>query len=456
MEGQTIVAIATPPGTGGIAVVRMSGGDSYDIASKVFEPKNKRKNIGKMAGYTAVYGHFHNNGAVFDDGIALCFRAPGSYTGEDAVEFSCHGGEVVSRMLVEACLQNGAKPAGPGEFTQRALINGKISLNQAEAVLELLSAETRDGVYAAQVAMSGRLQREIDEIKNDLLELAAHLAAWVDYPEEDVEALETERFLEIVKLNRNKLKIMIDGYDRGSVVRRGVSAAIIGSPNVGKSTIFNLLSGFERAIVTPVAGTTRDVITEKINIGGIILHLSDTAGLHETEDLVEREGIRRSYGILEGAGLILAVFDGSMPISDADRVLARSCEGKIALGIVNKADLTDANDYSELSDYFKMFLSVSARAEETRGVIEGAIRKTLRVEVVNTDEMLLTNQRQLSSALAAFGSLTDAESVLASGLTLDVAGVMVEDSIKSLSELAGEDVADSIIDELFSKYCVGK
>lgn len=456
MPEQTVAAIATPPGQGGIAVIRISGPQAYAVGTKVFIPHNQNKQLENAEGYTALFGQFCSAGIVIDEGIALCFRAPHSYTGEDVVELSCHGGEQVSAELLAACLQAGAAPAGPGEFTKRAVLNGRLSLTQAEAVMDIISASSRQGVAVAEAALGGALYRAIDEQRERLTQLAGHLAAWVDYPEEDVPPLTEEDFLAGLQQAHTALQKLIDGYDRGSILLRGVRAAIVGSPNVGKSTLFNLLSGFERAIVTPVAGTTRDVVRESVRLGGITLHLADTAGLHDTQDMVETEGIRRSYDELATASLIMAVFDGSLPLGAEEMELAEQCQGRPALAIINKSDLGTTAEAKQLSPYFTRVITVSARQIETKEQIEQAVLQILQVEDVDTDAAVLANERQLASAISARDALTQARQTLESGFTFDAAGVYLEDALAALAALTGESASEAVIEDVFSRFCVGK
>ncbi|NLW79821.1 MAG: tRNA uridine-5-carboxymethylaminomethyl(34) synthesis GTPase MnmE [Ruminococcaceae bacterium] len=455
-QNTTIAAIATPPGQGGIAVVRLSGPESYDVASQVFVPKNTQKNVKDNPAQMALYGHFIHRGKVIDDGMMLGFRAPASYTGEDVVEFSCHGSEVVSGMLLSACIECGAAPAGPGEFTRRAFLNGRISLTQAEAVMDLVASSSRQAAAAAESALEGALYRKIQEIEESLVTLAGHLAACVDFPEEDVEELTAQEFARVSRQARAELAALVENYDRGMVIKRGVRAAIVGSPNVGKSTLFNVMSGFERAIVTPVAGTTRDVVREQIQVGGIQLLLSDTAGLHQTEDVVEAEGIRRSEAEMEQAALLIAVYDGSQPLDVAGRALAESCAGKPAVAVINKSDLGTMIDVAELLPWFAEAVVVSANERDTAETIEQAILRLLKLNDMDTDAAMLANQRQLRAAEAALMALDDADAALMAGYTLDAAGVCLEDALSALKELSGENVAEAVIDEVFSAFCVGK
>ena len=289
----TICALATPPGEGGIATVRVSGPDAYGIVGKIFAPVRQRKSVADAKGYTAMLGHYLLHGAEMDECVALFFRAPHSYTGEDVIELSVHGGTAMADGLLEALITAGCAPAGPGEFTRRALENGRMSLTQAEAVMEVIAANGRQGAALAKSALDGRLAKRIGKIQTALQTLNAHLTAWVDYPEEDVPELSDAAFVRTLTEQKAALDALISGYSAGAVLRHGVDCVLLGRPNVGKSTLLNLLAGFDRAIVTPVAGTTRDIVEQAVQLGSVRLNLFDTAGVREVGadgDAIEAEG----------------------------------------------------------------------------------------------------------------------------------------------------------------------
>ncbi len=452
----TIAALATPPGVGGIAVVRISGENAIEVASKVFTPFHKEKTLEKAKGYTALFGSFIENGLKRDEVIALVFRAPHSYTGEDVVELSCHGGSEVAAALLRAVYTYGAAPAAKGEFTKRAFLSGRISLTEAESVMDLINANSQSAAKAAASAMNGALYREIQSVQASLLTLCGHIAAFTDYPEEDVSALSPDEMLPILQSAHAILLQLIQNYDAGALLRRGVETAIVGSPNVGKSTLLNLLSGFERAIVTPLAGTTRDVVEQEIRLADITLTLADTAGIRETEDVIEAEGIRRSFARMENAAFILAVFDASVPATQQDIALAEKCAGRPALAVLNKSDLPVQFDTAAIAPYFKTIITISAENRAFLQTVSQAVLQALGANDYDTSGAALANERQLLAARAACEALGDAISAVQNGITLDAVGVCIDDALASLYTLTGENASDAVIDEVFAKFCVGK
>ena len=456
MQETTIAAIATAPGAGGIAVVRLSGEESYEITAKVFRPVNAARDVRKAKGYTAMFGHFIENGEVFDEGVALFFRAPHSYTGENVVELSCHGGSAVARRLVEACIAAGAQPAAPGEYTRRAFLNGKLGLTQAEAVMDLISADGRQGAALANAALSGALAQKIAAQKQALTGLQAHLAAWVDFPEEDVPELDEAHLQAVLSGVCAELNTLINNYSADTVLREGVDCAIVGRPNAGKSTLLNLLAGFDRAIVTPVAGTTRDVVEQAVQLGDIRLNLFDTAGLRQTEDAIEAEGIRRSWKKLEEAGLILAVFDGSEPPTREDLELAQRCAGRPAIALVNKEDKPSQFDAELVAPYFAMVLPVCCQEAGARKVIAAAVARLLGTSTIDPHAASLSGQRQLAAALRARDAVQGALDAVSGGFGLDAVSVCVDDALDALCELTGENASEAVIEQVFERFCVGK
>ena len=456
MQNTTIAAIATAPGAGGIAVVRLSGPESYAVAARVFHPANPNRNVEEAKGYTALFGSFVEGDDAFDEGVALFFREPHSYTGEDVVELSCHGGSAVARRLVEACIAAGAAPAAPGEYTRRAFLNGKMSLTQAEAVMDMISADGKQGAALANASLSGALAKKIGAEKEALTGLQAHLAAWVDFPEEDVPELDDAHLHTVLGQVQQELDGLIKNYDAGAVLREGVDCAIVGRPNAGKSTLLNLLAGFDRAIVTPVAGTTRDVVEQAVQLGDIRINLFDTAGLRQTDDAIEAEGIRRSWKKLDEAGLILAVFDGSEPLTREDLALARRCAGRPAIALVNKEDKPTRFDAEIIAGDFAMVIPVCCQEEGSRKVIAAAVARLLGTNQIDPHAASLSGQRQLAAATRARDAVAGALDAVEGGFGLDAVSVCVDDALDALCELTGENASEAVINEVFERFCVGK
>ena len=457
----TICALATPPGAGGIAVVRVSGPEAYAVVGEIFTPRNPAKRVAEAKGYTAMLGHYHLRGEEIDETIALFFRAPHSYTGEDVIELSVHGGNAMAQGLLEALYLAGAAPAGPGEFTRRALENGRMSLTQAEAVMEIISAEGRQGAALAKSALDGALARRIAGIQAALQTLAAHLTAWIDYPEEDVPEVSQSELITTLSEQKDTLDQLIAGYGAGAVLRRGVDCVLLGRPNVGKSTLLNLLAGFDRAIVTPVAGTTRDIVEQAVQLGSVRLNLFDTAGVREVGadgDAIEAEGIRRSWRKLDEAGLVLAVFDAAQPLSDDDLELARRCQGRPAIAVLNKQDLAGETDVPRgtLEPYFKKIVPMCARDAVGLQALTDAVADLLGTAQLDPEAAQLCSARQFAAATRARDALAEAIAARQNGFGLDAAAVCLTDALQALFDLTGENASDATIEEVFETFCVGK
>ena len=458
---QTICALATPPGAGGIAVVRVSGPDTYPIVEKIFAPLHLGRKVAEAKGYTAMLGHYLLHGQEMDETIALFFRAPHSYTGEDVIELSVHGGTAMADGLLEALITAGAAPAGPGEFTRRALEHGRMSLTQAEAVMEVIAANGRQGAALAKSALDGRLAKRIGAIQTVLQSLNAHLTAWIDYPEEDVPELSDEHLLKTLGDQKAELDSLIRGYGAGAVLRRGVDCVLLGRPNVGKSTLLNLMAGFDRAIVTPVAGTTRDIVEQAVQLGEIRLNLFDTAGVRDVGadgDAIEAEGIRRSWKKLDEAGLVLAVFDAAQPLTDADLEIARRCQNRPALAILNKEDLADSteNAAQTLQPYFKKVITLCAKEADSLQPLTDAVAELLGTAQLDPGAAQLCSARQLAAATRARDAIAEAMNARQAGFGLDATGICLTDALQALCDLTGEDASDATIEEVFETFCVGK
>lgn len=451
----TICAIATPAAVGGISVVRISGEDAFGVAQKVFRPKSG-KSVSEMSGYTAAYGGIYDGEEVLDDGVLLVFRAPRSYTGEDVCEISCHGGLYVTRRVMTACLKAGAQPAAAGEFTKRAMLNGKMSLTQAEAVADIISAQGSQLLRCSNVQREGALYRRTESIADKIMEMSAQISAWIDYPDDDTPVVTDEWLKEKLTVVSGDLKELLSGYDKGRLIRSGISCVIVGKPNVGKSTIMNLLSGSERSIVSSAAGTTRDVIEERVELCGTALLLYDCAGLRETDDEVERIGVDIMMKKLESADIAFAVFDGSMPLGDDDRRLFGLLENKTVIPIVNKSDLQITLDIKELEERFGEPVVISAKDEGSALTLEKAVSSRLRLDTFSADAGFIANERQRSCVIRAYDRVSEALDAVNMGITPDAVGVGLEQALDAIYELSGKNAGEQIIDEVFKRFCVGK
>lgn len=451
----TIAAIATAQNTGGIGIIRISGDDAIAIADKVFEPTGNKR-LTQLKGYTAAHGYVLQNGERVDECVALVFRAPKSYTGENTVELSCHGGLFVLKRVLRAVLEAGAKPAEGGEFTKRAFLNGKIDLTEAEAVMSLICAQGEQGARASLNALDGALSKKIKQLGARLISASAHMAAWVDYPDEDIEELESETLLEMLREVRQELYRLLSGFDAGSAITRGVETAIVGKPNVGKSALMNLLSGFSRSIVTDIAGTTRDVVEQTVNLGSLVLHLADTAGIHETDDVVESIGVDRAKQKIERAGFILAVFDSSRALTQADEEILSLCKGKRAVAVINKSDLPKKADTEKISAVIPHSVDLCALSGNGLDELEKTAQELLCVRELDTCEALLTTERQRADTERARNAVDEAIGCLETGMTMDAVNVCVDTAIDALLSLTGEKTTDAVVNEVFSQFCVGK
>ena len=455
LNSTTIAAISTAQGEGGVGVIRISGADAIATADKVFKNVNNRK-LTDMRGYTAAFGKVYSNGEPLDEAVALVFRAPHSYTGEDVVELSCHGGVYITQQVLRAVIEAGASPAQAGEFTKRAFLNGKLDLTEAEAVADIISAKNRSAARAALSVKDGVLRRRIDKVKSDLLSLAAHLSAWADYPEEDIPEVTDSMILDTCEAAQAELEKLLSTYDSGQAIKQGIDAVIAGRPNVGKSTLMNLLSGSEKSIVTEIAGTTRDVVEDTIVAGDVILRLSDTAGLRDTDDAVEKIGVERAKKRLEQCALLLAVFDNSSALESFDYQLLETAKDVPTIAVVNKTDLPSKLDINKIESFIDNIVFVSASTGEGKDELIQAIAKIAGTNQLNPSEGILSNERQRANVSAALRSVKEAKSALEAGMTFDAVTVNLEDAISELLEMTGEKASDEILDKVFHNFCVGK
>lgn len=455
MTGETIAAIATPLGTGGIGVVRISGANAIEIAGKLAKVGRYDK-ISDMDGYTCAYGRVFDADGAIDEAVITVFRAPRSYTGEDVVELAAHGGVYLLNRILRACYAAGAAPAAAGEFTRRAFLSGKLDLTQAEAVADLISAGGRQAAAAAYSARRGALCHRLDALCERLTAFAAHIAAWIDYPDDDIDGIDENELLAGLEQCAASLGELLDGYDTGRVIREGIDAVIVGRPNVGKSTLMNLLAGYDRSIVTELAGTTRDVVSDTVRIGEVVLRLSDTAGIRDSDDPIEQAGVRLAVEQLRGAQLVLVMFDGSQPLDENDRRVIKGCDGLPCIALINKDDLPRELDEQEIRQGFSRVVNISAKTHAGAQQLQAEVEELFRLGSFDPAAAMLANERQREGASRAHSELSEAIDALRTGVSYDAVCVCIENAIDGLLELTGKRASQEVVEQVFARFCVGK
>ena len=453
---ETIAAISTAQAPGAVGIVRISGPDAQVVADRVFVSAHGKK-LNGIHGYSALYGRVRDGeGEDIDEAVALNFRAPASFTGENVVELSCHGGIYVMRRLLNAVFEAGAVPAGPGEFTRRAFLNGKMGLTEAESVMEIIGAQGEQAAKTALAGHDGALEKRIASVRDRLTGMAAHLDAWADYPEDDIPQVTPEELRTTLTAAKTELNELLRGFEAGRAMREGVETVIAGRPNTGKSTLMNLLAGCERSIVTQYAGTTRDVVEDTVILGGIPLRLADTAGIRNTDDPVESIGVERAYGRIRTAQLVLAVFDGSQELDGSDRDLTESLRGAPCVAVVNKSDLPMKIDMEYIHNKYKHTVVLSATAGTGMEDLSRAVTDVLEAEKIDPAEGILFTERQRDAARRALECVEEAMNALECGMTFDAVTVSVEASVSVLLELTGERATEAVVNSVFHHFCVGK
>ena len=455
INGTTIAAVSTPLGTGGISVIRVSGADAIGIVDSVFRSKSGKK-LRELHGYSALFGNVYDGGDALDEAVVTVFRAPHSYTGEDVVEISCHGGMYVTHRILRVVLNNGAQPAAAGEFTQRAFLNGKIDLTESEAVMDIISAKGRAAARSALNIKEGRLRREIDAVRSELVNEAAHLSAWADYPEEDIPEVSSDNLSDALNRVHDELEKLLRTYDSGKAVKQGIDTLIIGKPNVGKSTLMNFLSGTQKSIVTDIPGTTRDMIEETVILGRCVLILSDTAGVRDTEDPIERIGVELVRKRLKSCGLALVMFDASRPLDDNDIELLNVLDDTPSIAVINKTDLEILVDTDKIRQHASCCVYISAETGEGIDRLTQAVEELSGAAEFDENAAVLSNERQYRCVSKAAEVTAEACAAISSGVTLDAVTVLIEEAVQYLMELTGERASEEIIHSVFSKFCVGK
>ncbi len=465
MHGKAIAAISTPPGKGGVAVIRVSGDGAFEIARRVFKPLSQR-DIEDYPKRTQIYGYIISEGERIDDGMLTLFASPASYTGEDTAEISCHGGMLVTRTVLEALFTAGAMPAEAGEFTQRAYINGKLTLTEAESIGTLLEAASREQIKLSSLPARMKLNADIEALRMDITDIMSSIYARIDYPDEDLGELCSDEVPRRLTVVEKKLTALIDTYRTGRAIKEGISASIVGKPNVGKSTLYNLLLGEDAAIVTDIAGTTRDVLEKTVALGRVALNISDTAGVRDANDIdeVERIGISRSKERLSTAELILAVFDGSQPLDRDDYALIeelRSADG-CKICIINKTDKAEKTPSLFKNEDMAIFTEtvyISARdgGGEAVALLSRTVDRLFTDEKISVgNDAIVSSARQHASLLRARDFIRTAIDAYRIGLSEDAASSDIEMALGAIGEIDGRSVSESIVADIFSKFCVGK
>lgn len=442
----TISAIATAIGTAGIGVIRMSGENSIDIADKIFD-----KDLKKVQDRSITFGHVKNsNGEIIDEAIILIMRAPHSYTKENVVEIQCHGGAAALREVLSRTFEAGARPAERGEFTKRAFLNGRLDLTQAQAVLDIIQAKTSTALSVAQNQLLGKTSKKIREIRKNILEVLAHIEALIDFPEDDIDDIFIGDIDKKIAAQIEEIKIFLDNQKSGRILREGLETAIIGKPNVGKSSLLNFLAETERAIVTDIPGTTRDSIEEFVNIGGVPLKIIDTAGIRNSDNPVEKIGIERAKDCASRAELILALFDGSRQLSDEDFEILKIIENRNAIILVTKSDLPQLIDVTKFESYIPISVKKNLGVEKFLSAIAE------KVGNVNAEMNFVRDEREADLLRRAVKNLEEARFTLQKNIGVDFISIDLRTALELLSELTGESVTEDVIDEIFSKFCIGK
>lgn len=453
-----IAAVATPPGTGGVGILRLSGPGAAQAAARVFRPKGTRA-LPDAPDRQLLYGTLLDQaGQALDTGLAFVSRAPHSYTGEETAELQCHGSPMVLSLVLDALFAAGARQARAGEFTQRAFLNGKLDLTQAEAVIDLIEAETPAAARQAAGQLTGALSRRIDAIYSGLTDVMAHFCAVLDYPDEDLDPFQTQQLQEALQTQEDALTALLRTSRRGRLLSQGLTCVLLGRPNAGKSSLLNALAGYERAIVTEIPGTTRDTVEETVTVGGTLLRLIDTAGLRDTPDRVEQMGVERSRAAMESAELILVLWDSSSPVTQEDgELLSQAMSLAPTVLVRSKSDLLSAPLPLLSLDPMPPVVELSARTGQGLEELEQAIRSALpRQTGEEAYGELLTNARQEEAASRALERLEGAQAGLSAGVTPDALLTDVEEALSALGELTGASVREDITDRIFQRFCVGK
>lgn len=458
MKTDTIAAIATAMSNSGIGIVRISGDEALDVADRIFRPKKGSRKVSDMETHTIHYGYVTDGDEVIDEVMLLIMKAPRSYTCEDTIEIDCHGGVLVMKKILETVLKYGARPAEPGEFTKRAFLNGRIDLSQAESVIDVINAQNELALKSSVSQLQGAVLEKIKAIRAVVLHEIAFIESALDDPEHVSLEGYPEQLHEIMSDAHSKVKKLLDSSDNGKMLKEGINTAIVGKPNAGKSSLLNILVGEERAIVTEIAGTTRDILQEQIQIGGIGLNVIDTAGIRDTEDIVEKIGVNKSREYIEKADLIIYVVDSSTELDENDQEIIEAIQNKKAIVLLNKSDLDAKTDASILQTQLnKPILSISAKNNTGIHELETLIEEMFFSGKLSfNDEVYITNIRQKNALAEAQNSLKMVLQSIADGMPEDFFTIDMMNAYEALGTIIGESVGENLVNEIFSKFCMGK
>ncbi|HIT71750.1 MAG TPA: tRNA uridine-5-carboxymethylaminomethyl(34) synthesis GTPase MnmE [Candidatus Scatovivens faecipullorum] len=452
----TIAAISTSPGIGGIGIIRMSGEDCFQILEKIFKPKNKQS-IEKIKGYTMKFGKIVDKDNIIDEVLVSYFKSPKSYTSENMCEINSHGGIVIMNKILDLCIKNGANLAEPGEFTKRAFLNGRIDLSQAEAVIDIINAKTDKEAEVSLKQLEGSLSEKIEKIRKIVISVMADIEATIDYPEYDLEEVTNAKIIKVLDEVDILLKSLEKSFYNGKILREGISTAIIGRPNAGKSSLLNLILNEERAIVTDIEGTTRDTIEEFISIDGIPLKIIDTAGIRNAKDEVEKIGVEKAMDIAKRSDIIIAIFDSSKKLNEEDKKILELLKDKNAIILLNKIDLEKIIKVDEFKEINKPVIEISTKTKEGIDKLYEEISKMFKLkEIANDGETIVSNVRHKNIIINSRRNLEKARETINNNMPIDIISTYLKEIIEELGKITGETVTDDVITEIFSKFCLGK